>query len=307
MPFIIRSVFIISFAQVPYLQCSMIYKPIGDLNKYLSIFVLLFLLTTSGCKKSQPVVAVAPYQEKYNQAYGNDSLRQFDLFLPEGHDQHTKVILLIHGGGWVSGDKWYCENYAKQFAAKGFAAVSMNYRLANDSIHFREILDDIAAMIDCISQNSGKWGVRNGLVALFGYSAGGHLALLYSYSSDSKRNVGAVVSLAGPTDVQDTLLWESPGLLDDIKLMTGDTLPTNWPQANPVHFINPTNPPTFLIHGNHDEVVPVSQSVTLNRILVDSNLQVKLLLMENETHNFSYTAIAKFLDETKKFLDANLK
>lgn len=274
---------------------------------YPLLLTLFFLIILTGCQKSKPETVVSAADSQYNQAYGADSLQQFDLFLPEGHGQKTKVVLLIHGGGWVGGDKWFCQDYARQFAAYGYAAVSMNYRLANDSIHCQEILADIDSMIGCITRNTGRWGVRNGQIALFGYSAGGHLALLYPYSTDPERHIGAVVSLAGPTDVLDSLLWQSPGLLDDIRLMTGDTVVSRWANTNPINFVSATVPATLLIHGINDEVVPVAQSMKLKQALDASSANSTLILMQNETHYYSLVAIDNFMAEAKKFLDANLK
>ena len=250
--------------------------------------LLFLLLVFAGCRKSGSEIEDSRYHEEYNLAYGSYSLQRYDLFLPGGRDQQTKMILLLHGGGWATGDKWDCGEYAKKFAEYGFAAASMNYRLANDSIHYPEMLADIDSMICCISENAGKWGIGGGRVALFGYSAGGHLALLYAYARDKGQKVGAVVSLAGPADLQDSTLWSNAALFGQIKLMTGDTVPANWSPANPARFISAADPPTFLIHGTNDGVVPASQSVRLSHLLRTSNGRVSLMLLENETHAFSF-------------------
>jgi len=285
----------------------MISRTTRNLVPCFPILILLVLLVAPGCRKTQPASADFLYIEKYDQAYGTGTSRKYDLFLPEGRGRETKLILLVHGGAWVAGDKWYNEAYAKSFAASGFAAVSMNYRLASDSVHCQAMLDDIDSMIVCIAGHSGEWGIGNGRVALFGYSAGGHLALLYSYSRDMGHNVAAVVSLAGPTDLQDSLLWKSPGMYNDIGLMTGYTVPANWAWASPVHFIGDDNPATLLIHGISDSVVPVSQSLRLSQLLRTRNNGVTLLLLENETHGFSAAATKLFLGETKAFLDLHMK
>jgi len=282
-------------------------KTIRTSVKYLPVFLLLFLLVYSGCHKTQPAEADLPYQEKFDQPYGVDSLQRFDLFLPEGRNENTGMVIVIHGGGWVSGEKEYVDYYARRFADYGYAAVSMNYRLANDSVNYHDMLNDIDSMIGCISRNSGQWGIRGGQVALFGYSAGGHLALLYSYSRDKGRNVRSVISLAGPTDLQDSLLWQTPGMYKEIGLMAGTTSPVTWTEANPVHFLSSTNPATLLIHGTNDSVVPVSQSLKLKELLEATNANVNLLLLEDESHVYSTEATKQFLDESNRFLDANMK
>lgn len=285
----------------------MIRKQIPGSARYLPVLFILFLVVSSCSRKSDISEVVAPYQEKHDQAYGTDPLEQYDLYLPAGRGQQTKVILLIHGGGWVSGTKEGCDSYAKQFSGFGYAAVSMNYRLANDSVNYLKMLDDIDLMIGCISTHAGQWGIGCGHLSLFGYSAGGHLALLYSYSRNRNQVIRSVVSLAGPTDVQDSLLWETPGLLAEIKLMAGDTIPADWTQANPIHFAGSTIPSTLLIHGTYDSVVPVSQSLKLDHVLTGLHAPVKLLLLEKQTHYFTAGATETFLYDTKNFLDSTMR
>lgn len=268
---------------------------------FFNIF-LIFMLIFSSCQKYQSPEVSPAYQEKYNQAYGADPLQRFDLFLPEGRNEHTQMILVLHGGGWVSGEKEYVNYYAKRFSDFGFAAASMNYRLANDSVHYGEMLADIDSMIGCVLKNAGLWSIGIGQVNLFGYSAGGHLALLYSYSVDKNRMVRSVISLAGPTDLQDSLLWKDQALYKEIRLMTGDTLPANWSKANPICFISQNNPPTLLIHGEIDSLVPVSQSIKLNHALESYGATVKLSLFENETHFFTPDATIEATNQIRNFL-----
>jgi acetyl esterase/lipase len=281
----------------------MIRNPIQNAVSLCLKLLLAILVTSTGCKKSPPEAVIAPYLEAYNLVYGSDSLQRYDLFLPEGHDEHTGAILLIHGGGWVSGDKRDCDYYAMRFSTYGLAAISMNYRLANDSVHCPEMLADVDSMISCIAKNAVQWGIDSGRISLFGYSAGGHLALLYSYSMDKNRKIKSVISLAGPADVQDSILRNVPKMYHDIKQMAGDTIPGNWTLVNPVSFVSASNPPTMLIHGTNDSLVPVSQSVKLYEHQKALNNPVRLLLLENETHTFSSGAIATFIAETSNFLD----
>ena len=282
------------------------------INRYpfrnLVIVLLIFNALISCSRKSEfTPAAVAAYLERHNQPYGSDSLQRYDLFLPQGRNQQTKMVIVIHGGGWVSGEKEFVNSFAKRFSDFGYAAVSMNYRFANDSVHYHEMLDDIDSVVACVSRNSVEWGIMKGYLAIFGYSAGGHLALLYAYSRNRNRNIRSVISLAGPADIQDSALRESQALYAEIGLMTGDTLPANWTLANPTHFITPTAPPTFLIHGTADTVVPVSQAVKLDQKLKASYAPVNLFLMEGQTHLFTLDATEIFLENTKTFLDATLK
>ena len=248
-----------------------------------------------------------PSLAMFDQPYGHDPLQRYDLFLPAGRTAGTGVVILLHGGAWVTGDKSYCNGYANHFANAGFAAVSMNYRLAGDSVHCAEMLADIASMISTAGKNAAGWNVAGNRVSLFGYSAGGHLALLYGYSSDIEKKVRSVISLAGVTDVTDSLLLNGNGLLDDIILMAGDGQPVNWAPVNPVSFVKNTDPPTLFIHGTGDPLVPYTQSTGLYGKLQLCGASARMLLLENETHIFTEDATSVFLDESTRFLKETLK
>ena len=275
--------------------------------RYLLLFGVAVFMTLTSCRKDLPDLPEAPSLELFDLSYGNKPIQRYNLFLPKWHDDSTMVILVIHGGGWVAGDKSYVDYYARRFSDLGFAAVSMNYRLAGASVHYPEMLDDIGSMLQVISQNSGVWGIGTGPVAIFGYSAGGHLALLYSYSRNTDGKIGSVISLAGPTDIQDRRLWETPGLYDEIVLMADDPDPAGWSIANPVQFVSPANPATLLIHGTNDSVVPFSQALILTQALKTIQNPVELYTLENETHYFTAGGTEKFLAETKRFLEYHMK
>jgi dipeptidyl aminopeptidase/acylaminoacyl peptidase len=89
--------------------------------------------------------------------------------------------------------------------------------------------------------------------------------------------------------------------------MAGNPSPATWATANPIHFIGEPNPPTMLIHGTSDQIVPVSQAYKLNEALERSNIKVKMLILENEPHHdFSSAAVTQFLNEARLFIAANL-
>jgi len=106
------------------------------------------------------------------------------------------VIILIHGGGWSTGDKATFSESLNFFADNGYACVTMNYRLADEEgIKLTQMLDDIASIINFISIKSVEWKISNDLFALAGHSAGGHLALLYSYLKNNNNKIKTVISM----------------------------------------------------------------------------------------------------------------
>jgi acetyl esterase/lipase len=268
------------------------------------VFLCVFVLP--GCRKVNTAAPDAYYTEQFNLSYGTNLLQTCDLFLPEGRNRDTRTVILLHGGGWVSGEKEYMNGYARALALSGIAAVSINYRLACDTVHCDDILDDVDSAICFVGAHSAEWAIGSKRPALLGYSAGGHLALLFACSRDHRRRVGAVVSLAGPADLQDSLLWKSPGLLADIRLLTGDTLPEHWDIFSPVYFANNPHPPLLLIHGNSDSVVPINQTCTFSEKASRHCGPVAILLLDHETHYYSAAACAKILERAAGFIKEEL-
>ena len=89
--------------------------------------------------------------------------------------------------------------------------------------------------------------------------------------------------------------------------MAGNASPVTLALASPVHFMAATNPVTLLIHGTNDTVIPVNQSLKLKTMLEAAHVQVNIRLLKNENHFYSAEATRQLLDETNRFLDANLK
>jgi len=130
-----------------------------------------------------------------------------DVYLPGGRDASvTKVIVLIHGGGWFSGKKEDMFGYAVGFFRSTFprfAIVNMGYRLTSEaSPAYPKQLEDISLVLKFITEKQTEYKImpRFGLV---GVSAGGHLSMLYGYAVDKSVQVNAICNFVGPTDLTD--------------------------------------------------------------------------------------------------------
>jgi acetyl esterase/lipase len=157
---------------------------------------------------------------------------------------------------------------------RGYAVVSINYRLSGDA-KFPSQIYDLKAAIRWVRANSGQYALNPKKIAVWGDSAGGYLASLAGTSSNTKAledksmgnpdqpsNVSAVVDWYGPIDF---LALGDTARLDKVvnKLMgrTKNEAPESYSAANPETYINPENPPFFIQHGDADQVIPVQQSI----------------------------------------------
>src|SRR6187401_2929017 len=144
------------------------------------LFILIhFSLVFSSCKKDD-----APEQEMsvtmLNVSYGTNSQQKMDVYLPATRSTtDTKVMIMIHGGGWNSGDKTDFNEYVDSLKKRepSYAIFNLNYRLANTPDLFPAQELDVKAAVEFINSERQEYKVSDKFV-LVGASAGGHLALL---------------------------------------------------------------------------------------------------------------------------------
>lgn len=112
--------------------------------------------------------------------YGPDEKwNVLDVYRPKAEEKRLPVIVSVHGGGWVYGDKELYQFYCMSLAERGFAVVNFTYRLAPEH-KYPAPLEDINRVMEWIFQNEAQYGFDLKSVFLVGDSAGAHLAGIYS-------------------------------------------------------------------------------------------------------------------------------
>ncbi len=113
-------------------------------------------------------------------SYGKDPVwNQLDLYLPKKREEKLSVIVSVHGGGWVYGDKNLYQYYCMGLAQRGFAVVNFSYRLAPES-KFPAQLEDTNAVLHWVFAHAEQYGLDLANIFMVGDSAGAHLLGLYS-------------------------------------------------------------------------------------------------------------------------------
>lgn len=154
------------------------------------------------------------------------------------------TILLIHGGGWVEGDKNHFNALAPLFARRRIMAVSMNYRLG-PRFQWPAPLQDVLSAIDFLRSQQ----VDLSRLALWGVSAGAHLALMAALQRPEQ--IRCVVTIGAITDVSSLTLDSR----DDV------FRPEQFQDASPQQYTTQQLPPTLMLHGEKDRTVPVQQTL----------------------------------------------
>ncbi len=224
-----------------------------------------------------------------------------DLVRPDSAAR-VPLVVFLHGGGWRVGSRsamgpmfagWSRSPFA-ELAAAGFAVASLDYRLSGEAT-FPAPLDDVRAGLSWLAAHAGELGLA-GRRALWGESAGGHLAALAALAALAGEGVDAVVDWYGPADL--TALAEDaaatgrsitdPGAADSREaLLLGGRVaerPDAARAASPVAHVHAGAPPFLLRHGTADRFVPARQSERLAEALRGVGVSVRLDLVEGADH-----------------------
>ena len=249
---------------------------------HLLLFIALPAFSQDLSAQKQKVVAMAANCEvevMLDQPYaGNANPKQMvDLYLPKKRtsDKPLPVVALIHGGGWVNGDRIGYAAQAIQFAQTGaYAAVGVGYRLSKEASWPAQVFDCKAA-IRWIRANAKKCNLDADKIAVWGSSAGGHLSSLLGTSGDVKElegdlgpnrgfssRVQCVVNLCGPQDFTQALMFDQEGKPvwkdDAVSGLLGGSAQekhANAVAASPVTYVSKDDPPFITFHGTKDQRV----------------------------------------------------
>ena len=282
--------------------------------KFLPVLALLPLLFIS-CQKdtgndNDPPV---PALTQLNVAYGSDPQQKMDIYLPENRSAaSTKVMIMIHGGGWTQGDKSEFTAYVDTMKRRlpGYAIFNINYRLATGSTNFFPTQEnDVKAVLDFIYGKRSEYRISDKFV-LLGGSAGGHLALLQAYKYTTPVKVKAVVDFFGPTQLTD--MYNNPPnpliplLMIQVTGGNPSTHSTLYQQSSPLSFVTAQSPPTIILHGGTDIVVAPSQSVMLRNQLQTAGVAHQYVFYPTEPHGWTGANLVDSFEKITAFLNTHV-
>jgi len=194
-----------------------------------------------------------------------------DLYTPKKLPKPAPAILFIHGGAWKSGRKEVYHYYCVKFAERGYVTATVSYRLTGEA-PFPAAVQDCKCAVRWMRANAKQNNVDPDRIAVAGGSAGGHLSLMIAYASDVPElegkgghagvssRVQAVVNLYGPTDLTTDFALKS----GDLKAFLGGKsfadARKQYELASPITHLTEDDPPTLILHGTIDEIVPIKQA-----------------------------------------------
>lgn len=260
---------------------------------------------------AQTAVTHTIAETKWNIPYGKDTAQRMDIYLPAGRSANaTKAIILIHGGGWNSGDKSQFATYIDTFKKRlpQYAIFNINYRLVSNKHLFPTQENDVKAAIDFIVDHSGEYGVNKDSLVLLGASAGAHLAMLQAYKYPYPK-IKAVIDFFGPTDLLEMYRhpWHPmiPYLLQTLTGTTPDSNESIYQQSSPAYFVTYQTPPTLILQGGSDNIVAPSQSKLLKQKLDKAGVANDMVIYPKERHGWYGANLSDSFDRIVAFLNRN--
>lgn len=221
----------------------------------------------------------------------DNSPQAMDVYIPDAGGPWP-VLVYVHGGAWMHGDKSEAGMFARLMTAQGYLVAAVNYRLYPDA-QFPAMIQDVKCAVRFLRAHAAEYNLDPNRIGAVGVSAGGHLVSLLGTTDpsagwdvgeylDQSSRVQAVIALAGVMD----LARNFPNA--DIEAMKrvgfGEY---NVVEASPISHVTPDDPPFLLIHGDRDELVPVEQSQLMYDRLLQENIPAQLVIVQNARHSFT--------------------
>lgn len=235
---------------------------------------------------------------------GNTRELKLDLYEPVDSILYSALlrptVVWIHGGAWRAGDKYPAPAAVTNLCANGYVVASINYRLTQQGTWPAQI-HDCRGALRFLRSRSAQYRIDKNRVAVWGSSAGGHLAAILGATSGLKQikidgqtfdlegeiggnlqessAVQAVVDYFGPADLlafdDFQSVFPDPENNSPLTELIGGLVWDNLPlarSASPDTYVSAEDPPVLMMHGTSDVVVPFNQSERYNARLSQANV-----------------------------------
>jgi acetyl esterase/lipase len=202
-------------------------------------------------------------------------------------------VIMVHGGGWETGDRTQLAPVNHWIARHGYAVAALSYRLA-PKFQWPAQRDDVLAAIAFVKAHASELGIDATRLILVGRSAGGQIAEAVGYTAGDPA-IRGVVALYAPSDLlfgyanahEDDAI-KSPALMRRFLGGTPDSARSNYESASAIFHVTPRSPPTLLLHGTIDALAWYRHSERLDARLAEAGVPHATVLMPWATHGFDF-------------------
>ncbi len=260
----------------------------------------------------------------------NNYEAKLDVYEPATASQPTPVVIVIHGGGWIAGTKEERVLEMMPYLQMGFAAVNVEYRMAQVSLAPAAV-EDCRCALHWVFANAKKYNFDPARVVVQGGSAGAHLALMtgmvtpaagfdrdcftdednvWSENPGTNKDprVAAIVNWFGISDVPDELSGPNAKGYAVAWIGTQPNAEEIAKRVSPINYVTHDLPPIITIHGDKDALVPYAQSVRLHKELDAAGVPNELHTVPGAGHGgFTYEQNQEAWAAVRAFLRKNVK
>lgn len=241
-----------------------------------------------------------------------DRQLKLDLYQPANSQEMHPAVLLIHGGGWRTGDRSHQVPMAQALATAGYIAAAVEYRLSTEAL-YPAAIDDLRTAVDWLRHNSQKYAIDINRIAVLGASSGAHLATLLGSTShlstfagldEKSSSIQAIINIDGVVELLTPLVRsfeDNPTKASSMGLWLGgryDELPELWKEVSPLEYAGADTPPTLFInsalprfHSGRDDFM---------QILNEHNIYTEIHTIANTPHPF--WLFHPWFDETRDII-----
>ena len=228
----------------------------------------------------------------------NNQPQSLDIAIPANPGTYPLVVM-IHGGGWSTGDKSEYEDNIQQLASIGYVAASINYRLVVSCADggycntFPNAVQDVRCAVRWLRANASTYQIEIDHVAAMGGSTGAYLASMLGVDSafdecettNTSAHVGSTVAFYAPTNLAYWSDLADGGFGPDGQI-TNFLNGVDAAVASPIDYVSSSSSPFILIHGTADTTVPYQQSVDMQQALLNDNVKATLVPVVDAGHAF---------------------
>lgn len=251
----------------------------GKILRRTAIGVLLLVLLGTTAYAAFSLAFQPDYETTYREIDG--VALTLDLFgVDKTNTSRRPAILFFHGGAWTAGSPVQFYPWAKHFAELGWVAASAQYRLnGRDGSNAFDAVDDARAAYLYLQHHAAELGIDPQRIVLAGGSAGGHIAATVATTDWPERD-----TVPAPA----ALLLLNPAL----NTVYGDDVPIarlflgRGEEISPMHHVHPGLPPTFIVHGMEDSLVPITDSREFCQRMAEAGNRCELSEHEGVGHGF---------------------
>lgn len=229
----------------------------------------------------------------------------------------SPVIIYVHGGSWVYGNKEIPEVISPlldAFREEGYVIISTSYELMRGEENFNKQISDVKDTIRWVHKNKEEYNFDENKIGIIGASSGAHLALMAAYSENDdfigdenlkgySSEVKYLIDFFGPTDLNtldmNNVNWDLEQIINSV----GDNSEEILNSYSPINYVDENEPITLIVHSKKDSIVPYKNAEILYNELINKKNKVNIITLEGTTHDFSEFDMEEIISLGTKMLE----